>query len=308
MTALLLTSLASSLAFADDEVFSGPQVGERLVPFKARGTLGEMAGKEFDLVTNADGKPTLVIFVHEVTRPSVALTRLIMNYAATRAKDGLVSGVVFLSADATDTENWMKRAAHALPQDVAVGISADGQEGPGAYGLNRNVALTVLVGNENKVTANFALVQPSIQADTPKIAKAIVDVLGGGEVPTLDELEKVNPWVLAGKVATTIAEGLVKSPRSDPKLDSLLRSLIQKTATAEQVQTAVAAIETYVADKPAAQQRIGEVARTIIAAGKLDSYGTPPAQSQLKLWAEQYPAEKSQPKPSPRGEAPPRTP
>lgn len=283
-TALLSLVLAATTVFGDDEAFSGPQVGERLVPFTARGTLGEVAGKEFDLVKTADGKPTLLIFVHEVTRPSLGLTRLIMTYAATRAKDGLVSGVVFLSADPTETENWMKRASNALPKDVAIGISTDGQEGPGPYGLNRHVALTVLVGKENKVTANFALVQPSINADAPKIAKAIVEVLGGGKVPTLAELGARG------------YDDTANARMDDPKLDSLLRSLIQKTATAEQVQEAIKAIEAYVADKPAGQQRIGEIARRIIDAGKLDTYGTPPAQAQLKVWAEKYPAKESQPR------------
>jgi hypothetical protein len=286
--ALLALVLTATTVLGDDEAFSGPQVGERLVSFNARGTLGEGAGKEFDLVKTADGKPTLLIFVHEVTRPSLGLTRLIMTYAATRAKDGLVSGVVFLSADPTETENWMKRASNALPKDVAIGISTDGQEGPGPYGLNRHVALTVLVGKENKVTANFALVQPSMQADAPKIAKAIVEVLGGGKVPTLAELGARG------------YDDTANARMDDPKLDSLLRSLIQKTATAEQVQAAIESINTHLADKPAGQQRIGDIARRIIDAGKLDSYGTPAAQAQLKLWAEKYPAKESQPQRSPR--------
>ena len=290
VTALLSISFSVTAVIGDDEPFSGPQVGERLVSFTARGAVGDAAGKEFDLVKSADGKPTFIIFVHEVTRPSLGLTRLVMSYAATRAKDGLVSGVVFLSADPTETENWMKRASNALPKDVAMGISTDGQEGPGAYGLNRNVALTVLVANENKVTANFALVQPSIQADAPKIAKEIVDVLGGGEVPTLEEMGA------RGYDDTGAAR------MNDPKLDALLRSLIQKTATAEEVQVAVADIEAYAADKPAAQQRLGDTARRIIEAGKLENYGTPPAQSQLKVWAEKYKFQETQSKRSPRTE------
>jgi hypothetical protein len=290
-TALLSISLTATSVLGEDELFSGPQVGETLVPFTARGTLGDVAGKEFDLVKTAAGKPTLLIFVHEITRPSLGLTRLIMTYAATRAKDGLVSGVVFLSADPTETENWMKRASNALPKDVPIGISADGQEGPGSYGLNRNVALTVLVGNGNKVTANFALVQPSIQADAPTIAKEIVAALGGGKVPTLAELGA------RGYGDTT------NSRIEDPKLDPLLRALIQKTATAEQVQEAIRAIEAYVADKPAGQQRIGDTARRIIDGGKLDNYGTPAAQSQLKVWAEKFPAAKeAQPKRASRSE------
>ncbi len=274
----LVLILAATPLVADDEIFSGPQVGERLVPFKVQGTLGEVAGREFDVVTQADGKPIVLFFVHELTRPSVGLTRLIMNYAAKRSKDGLVNGIVFLSADPTETENRIKRAAHALPKGVAIGVSTEGQEGPGAYGLNRNVTLTVLVGNKNKVTANFAIVQPSIAADAPKIAKAIVDSLGGGAVPTLAELG---------------ARGYDKQPTgrmNDPKLDSLLRSLIQKDATAAQVKERIEALESYAEDKPAVQQRISDTARRIIDAGKLENYGTEAAQTQLKLWAKKFPA------------------
>lgn len=286
--ALLLVCLFAAIVQADEEVFSGPQVGERLVPFTARGTLGDVAGKEFDLVKTADGKPVLLIFIHELTRPSVGLARLIGNYGAKRAKDGLVSGVVFLAADPTEMEIKVKRAARALPQDIPVGVSGEGQEGPGAYGLNRNVAMTVLVANENKVTANFALVQPSIQADAPKIAKEIVEALGGGKVPTLDELG-------AKGYSDTAAARM-----NDPKLAPLLRSLIQKDASAEKVAEAVAAIEKYVADKPKSQQQIGDTARRIIAGGKLANYGTPAAQQQLKEWAKKYPAQDSKKKQRPR--------
>jgi hypothetical protein len=259
----------------DEEIFSGPQVGEKLTSFQARGVFGDLAGKEFDLVAEAKGKPVAIFFVHEVNRPSVGLTRLIMNYAGKRSKDGLHSVVVFLTADPTETEEWMKRAAHALPKDVAVGISVDGKEGPGAYGLNRNVTLTILVGKENKVTANYALVQPSVQADAPKIAKSIVEVLGGGKVPTLAQLGVRR-------------KGKNDQRVNDPKLESLLRSMIQQEATPEEVEKAAEALEAYVANKKALQQRIGAIAKRIIDAGKLENYGTPSAQEQLKAWAKKY--------------------
>ena len=181
--------------FAQDEKpaeFSGPQVGEKLTPFVSKTVLGGEAGKELDLVKSAAGKPVLIVFVHEVNRPTVGLARLLGLYAATKKGDGLTSGVVFLTADATATEDWVKRASGALPGGVPVGISVDGQEGPGAYGLNRKVQMTVLVGKDDKVTANFALVQPSVQADGPKIAQAIVDVLGGGKGPTIEELQRLG--------------------------------------------------------------------------------------------------------------------
>jgi tetratricopeptide (TPR) repeat protein len=168
------------------EVFSGPQKGEKLPGFTLK-VAGEEE-KELDLVKEAGGKPTLLIFVHQVTRPSVGLTRVLGDYAATRKKDGLHAGAIFLTADATETKAWIKRASGALPKSVPLGIADGGQEGPGAYGLNRNVAMTILVAKDGKVTANFALVQPSLQADGPKILKEIVDVLGGGKVPSIEEL------------------------------------------------------------------------------------------------------------------------
>ena len=266
------SSLVTPRVVADDEpVFSGPQVGEKLTGFEVRGVLGDLEGKSFDLVAQADGKPLAIIFVHEVTRPSIGLTRLVMDYAAQRKADGLTAGVVLLTDDATATEAWIKRAAHALPARVPLGISLDGREGPGALGLNRGVTLTVLVAKENKVTANFALVQPSIEADAENIAGAIVDVLGGGEKPTLAQLG-------------------VARPRGDdpPNLRPVLAPLIQKTATPEDVDRAAAAVEQAVADNPAAQRELGRIARTVVNSGKLENYGTPPAQEYLRKWAEKY--------------------
>lgn len=171
-----------------EEVFSGPQKEEVLPGFTLK--ISGEAEKELDVVKEAGGKPTLIVFVHTVTRPSVNLARILGDYAATRKKDGLHVGVAFLTADATETKSWIKRAVGALPKNVPLGIADGGQEGPGAYGLNRNVAMTILVAKEGKVTANFALVQPSLQADGPKILKEIVEALGGGKVPSIEELSK----------------------------------------------------------------------------------------------------------------------
>lgn len=198
MSRLLAAAVSLALAaasFAQDDKpaeFSGPQVGEKLTPFTTKAILGEQAGQDIDLVKSAAAGPVVIVFVHEVNRPTVGLARLLGLYAASKKADGLTSGIVFLTADATKTQEWMKVAKGALPSGLPVGISPDGQEGPGAYGLNRKVQMTVLVGKGDKVTANFALVQPSLQADGPKIAQAIVDALGGGPGPTAEELQKLT--------------------------------------------------------------------------------------------------------------------
>src|SRR5262245_1161248 len=267
--------LATGHSPAQEKVFSGPQVGEKLKPFKVRGVFDDDAGKDLDFVTKAGGKPLLLVFVHEANRPSIGLSRVLLNYATTRAKDGLTSGTVWLSDDATEAESALKRMRHALAKDAPVGISTDGKEGPGAYGLNRNVTLTILVGKDNKVTANFALVQPSIQADLPKILKEVVAVVGG-EVPKLEDLPEVKDMLKS------------RSAVGDPKIPMLMRAVIQLKATPEDVDKAAAEVEKYVKDNDAARKEVGRIAKTVVEGGKLENYGTPKAQEHLKKWAKEY--------------------
>jgi hypothetical protein len=283
----LATLLAASACHgAEDAPFSGPQVGERLVPFKARAAVGEQAGKEFDLVGDANGRPLLLVFVHELTRPSAALTRIVVDYAKTRKEDDLQAGVVFLGDDLTELETTLRRAAHALPSDVPVGVSLDGGEGPGAYGLNRKMTLTVLVAKENRVTANFALVQPSVAADAPEIGHAIVQLLGGQKKPTLQEM--------GGERAAMMQRRPAGGGQDDGQFRALLAPVIRKTATPEDVAAAAKKVEDHAAKDNAFKHRVAEVAGRIIEAGRLDSYGTPAAQEYLRKWAQEFAAPKDE--------------
>jgi len=266
---------------AQDPVLSGPQAGEKLVPFKVRVALGENAGKEADYVSSAKGGPIVLIFVHEVNRQTVSMIRVLSTYTQSRATDGLATGVTWLADDATEAETNIQRIKHALTPKAPTGISLDGREGPGAYGLNRKASLTILVGNKNLVTANFALVQPSLQADLPKILAAVVQV-AGGKVPTLAEIE--------GKPATPRGD----APRQDVNLRPLLQPVIRKDATPAEVEKAAKAVETYVQENAAARTEVGRIANTIIDSGKLDDYGTPRAREFLRDWAKKYGAKKQE--------------
>jgi hypothetical protein len=185
-----LSSVLGSPAKADDEkVFSGPQPGEKLSPFKVVGVFDALAGKEVDFVAEAKEKPTLLIFVHSVTRPSAAVTRALSCWAESRAKDGLQHYIVWLAPDRNEAEQFLNRARKSLGVKSPLGIALDGAEGPGAYGLNRKVILTILVAKEGKVTANFAWVQPSV-TETPQVAAAVVQLIGG-KAPTLEDLNQL---------------------------------------------------------------------------------------------------------------------
>ncbi len=268
--------------------------GETLPSFVAKGAFDEFAGKEVDYVDVAKGRPIVLIFVHDVNRQSISLARILATYTNGRAKDGLVTGMVLLHDDPTEAEAMLKRMRHAIgpvkasvakaedskdPTDnveyPTVSISQDGREGPGSYGLNRNVTLTILVCKDNKVTANFALVQPSLQVDLPKILESVVAV-AGGTVPKLEDLE--------GMPAMQRREGTGEAPN----MRLLLTPVIRRDASDDDVIAAAKKVEEAAAKDEAVRKEVGRIANTIINAGKLKDYGTAKCQEYLSKWATEY--------------------
>jgi hypothetical protein len=268
MLRALLTVIVVFLAWpacandADDKVFSGPQPGERLAPFKVRGFFEPDAGKELDFVKQAGGKPILLVFVHDANRQSFRFTKTLTNYSI--GVEGLHTGVVWLSDDVTEAENFLKRTGHALARKAPLGISLDGAEGPGVYGLNRNVTLTVLVGKDDKVTASFALIQPSVQADLTKVLKAIAEATGG-ESATLEDLMIV----------------------SHPKLQGSLFLLADRDAKAEDVDRQAAAIEALIKESEMARDELARVTSRMSSNSALSKQGSPKAQEYLKKWSKE---------------------
>jgi hypothetical protein len=278
---LLACPRASSAA---GPIFSGPQIGETLPSFKAKGVFGDQAGKEIDVVKQDDGKPVMLIFFHARTRPAFGLMNTMMKYAASKRKDKISTAVVFLTDDYTGTEKWVRTVKKHLAEGVTHVISPAGKEGPGSYGLNRNVSLTILVADKGKVTANFALVQPSLPSDGPKVLKAIVDVTGGGKVPSIADI--AGPRY---KAKTPRRKQPAKG-QNDPKLTGMLRSVINKQASEEDVKQAAKEVEEYVAKNEVARKQLGRISNTVVNSGKLSNYGTEAAQAILRRWAKQYAA------------------
>lgn len=279
LSTFLLTGLPRLLLAQDqDPVFSGPQAGEPLVAFTMETLLERDAVKKIDPIEQADGKPVILIFVHEITRPSIGLTRVITEYAERWKTKNLEGAVIFLSDDPTETRGWAQRARQAIPQQFPVGISTDGLEGPGAYGLNRNVMMTILVGKENKVTANFALVQPSIQADGYKIVKALAAALDV-EPPTEEGFLAAQPQMRRDDNANA---------RLDAEYRTLMRPIIQKDADESAIDAAAKKLEEAAEKNPALKKRVADAARRIIEADKLDMYGNAFGQAYLKKWAETW--------------------
>ncbi|QDU92577.1 hypothetical protein [Lignipirellula cremea] len=283
---LLFAALViAPFARADEPVFSGPQPEEKLPPLKLQGVLGEEAGKQIDPLALAGDKSLLLIFFHQRTRPAFGLTNVLMKYAQSRRQDGLFAAVGFLGEDPAATEKWLQTVQRHLVPQATYAIAPGGVEGPGAFGLNRNVTLTVLLAKDGVTTASFALVQPSLPVDGQAILDAIAANLGDVRPAKIADISPQQPAARNGARPAARAED--RPGMSPDLLRSLLQPVIDKNATPAQVDAAAAKVEAAIAENPALGREIHRIATTIVNAGKLANYGTPHAQAKIKAWAEQ---------------------
>ena len=284
----LMCALGSVTLWAEDPpVFSGPQVGEALTPLKVTIPYGDQSGKEMDFVEVAKGKPTVLVVINGSNRPAASLTRVLMHYVGMRPQDELFGGVVWLGPDRSDSENLLKRTRGVWGIGTPLGISLDGSEGPGRYGINRNVNVTIIVANHNRVTANFALIQPSV-TDAPKILQEIVKQ-AGGTVPTQSEIEYLSLMSLPERTLPFPWENASRQTELRRHICSLL-------AAADEAQAAAAAekIDAYVRDNADIHDQFKHAVRLLVPTESNKTYRThvtPLAAQHVRKWFEKYGAE-----------------
>lgn len=155
---------------------SGPAVGDKIAPFSVRGLIDDERGKDLDLVKQAGGKTLVLYFLHERSRPAIALARTVLSAAADLRSQGVTSGLVILSPDVAATEEWANVARDVFPRGVTVAASTDGAQGPPAYNLSSKVVVTVVIASDHRVVANFAFNQPTPD-DAGSIVKAIKEAV-----------------------------------------------------------------------------------------------------------------------------------
>ena len=176
----------------ENKIFSGPQPGEKLPALKVTGIGGRIDGTTFDITTKADGKP-LVLFLQDTNavgiKGLVNVSKLLLKIdafdkrrskattGAETSHQGFEIGVVFLADNLDTLPEWARNMLkEEIPNAVLKGISPDGREGPGSYGLNRNVAQTIIIAKDGKVLHNFAFTQPLLYTN-PHLLGAIAQVI-----------------------------------------------------------------------------------------------------------------------------------
>ena len=91
-------SLGAIAARADDPVFSGPQPGEPITSFSSPAFSGPRTGREVERPGDFAGKPTLLVVVHEITRPALQPIRPVDHYASKWADAGLTARAWLVAA------------------------------------------------------------------------------------------------------------------------------------------------------------------------------------------------------------------
>ena len=178
-------------------LFSGPQPGEKLPPLMAKGINGDVKDKTYDVIAKADGQ-LLVLFLQDESglglRGLVGISGLLAQIAE-KSEQAMYINVVFLD-DAPDTiENQISRLVPHIPNEVLLGVSQEGREGPGSYGLNRNVAQTVIIAKDGKVLHNFAFAQPMLHPN-PYLLGAVGDAIGVQPVTLEKWLNVRHPTII----------------------------------------------------------------------------------------------------------------
>jgi hypothetical protein len=260
------TSLRDGQSKVSDgkSIYSGPQPGEKLPPLKLRIVIGEKAGEMIDIVSAAPGQPTFLVFMNEWNEQVAELMRVVTLYAEQRGNPQLVSAVVWLTSDPNDLIPRLERARPNMPRNTPVGCSLDGPEGPGTYGLNRHVQMTILVADRNVVTANFALVQPSVNGDAVDVLRALVQVIGG-QPPTLAE---------------------VLMARERQIVTTWIELMVDKSASDERVEQLATLLESFVKSRPDAKRTLGLRSSEIVKGVRFNDHVK--AIGYLQKWASDY--------------------
>ena len=264
-----------------DTKFSGPQKGEKTPGFKV---FDVGSRQDVDYVTDAKGGPLVVVFIHELTRPGGALMRALDDFGQIKQARGLRTFFVSLSEDRDGAERHLPNVVRSLNLKCPMGISLDGKEGPGAYGLNREVMLTILVARDNKVHANFAIVSPN-ETDAPRIKAAADEILrvpapaptGSPEelrdqvMKLQEELAALREELAALRLKLEQASRpqprrgeAMERPKEDEQLVNHCRRLIQQRATQDQLDAAVKDIEAYIGSNEELKKQYGAILTRVL--------------------------------------------
>jgi hypothetical protein len=186
-------------------VYSGPQPGEQLRGFSVIPPTESSVDDPFDPVALGLGKPHIIIFIDDSDIGEADIGEGIHTYARAveaigkHSRTGLAASVVILARERGygKYEDYEPSRKY-LNSVYRIGYSLEGRDGPGAYGLNRDFPMTILIADaEGKVLYNFPFKEiPQIPQDRPDphVMGGLTDAIGEDRYTVAYWLSKLREY------------------------------------------------------------------------------------------------------------------
>lgn len=152
---------------------SGPQVGDKVVPFHPLNCTGDHAGEKYCLICENGENPVAMIFARRVTPELTQLIKRVDQATGKNQRRNMGSFVVLLS-DSDSLEKELKELAKKEKIQHCI-LAIDKPEGPDNYNIASEAEVTVVLYTMQKVKVNHALKKGEL---TDKAIEAIVADLG----------------------------------------------------------------------------------------------------------------------------------
>jgi YHS domain-containing protein len=235
------------------QIFSGPQPGEKLPPFKAVGLSGALEGKEFDAAARAGEALHLLIFAKEARTFGRFLGDLARQLATIErnSKQKWQMSFIVVNDDPNDVEKKFAGVKRRIPAAVMTGLSKDGSDGPPAYGLDRTLTATVIVAKGGKVVHNLPYPSNAFYTQ-PHILGAVASAMGVDHAALRKFIADT-----AGDQATAVARGQDGRGSLTPEQRAFRKEIGQKVAAGEMTRDQAAKLyrEKYGESRKSASQR-----------------------------------------------------
>jgi len=157
---ILNAALLSSALAAAPALRSGPQVGDRPLPFTSNMVTGEHRGKQFCYVCELKDEPSVLVFARHTDAPTARLLQDLRDLVQARKQEKLFGWMVFLGAPDTASQTGLERRALEFARThgaTSVILSALGDpQGPPGYRIAPEAEVTVIGFRSGKVLYNRA--------------------------------------------------------------------------------------------------------------------------------------------------------
>ena len=175
------------------QIFSGPQKGEKLPALKVTSLFGDTKGEVFDPIKRVGNRPQILFFQDAIFGEVPCLFQFAdaIRQVNEKADKELQVACIFLADEAnTITSRYARTFGGLRERGVnVIAVASGGRNGPGSYGLNRNISQTIIVARDGKVTWNFVSEQGLLFAN-PHILGAVAEAVG-------EKRETVAAWLNA---------------------------------------------------------------------------------------------------------------